>query len=169
MPPELAPYAPYIWALVAAIVVFRLIRRAKPRRLRIERMWIAPSLILAGVALSFAVQPPPHLALFLAEIAGLGAGVAFGWWRGATTRIAIDPDTHELTSQASIGGLLVLGGVVLLRYGLRDLAWQNAAAWQVTPIEIADVSLLFAAGLVCVQRLEMWLRARKLLAAARGD
>lgn len=160
--------APYVWVAVALAVGVRLLWRSKPKRLRIERMWIVPSLILAGVALSFAVQPPPHLGLFLAETAALVVGSALGWWRGATTRITIDPETHDLTSQASMIGMALIGGVVLLRFGLRDLAWQHATAWRVTPIEIADVSLLFAAGLVCIQRLEMWLRARKLLADARG-
>lgn len=160
--------APFIWVAVALVVGLRMLWRTKPKRLRIERMWITPALILLGVAVSFAVQPPPHLGLFLAEVAGLAVGSALGWWRGASTRITIDPETHELTSQASMIGMALIGGVVLLRFGLRDLAWKHQAAWQVTPIEIADVSLLFAAGLVCVQRLEMWLRARKLLADAKS-
>jgi hypothetical protein len=165
MPGDLSPY---VWVLVVLAVGLRLLWRAKPKRLRIERMWITPSLILAGVAVSFAVQPIPRLPLFLAETAGLAVGSGVGWWRGATTRITIDPETHELTSQASVLGMALIVGVVGLRFALRDLAWTNAAAWRITPIEIADVSLLFAAGLVCIHRLEMWLRARRLLANARS-
>lgn len=160
--------APYVWVAVALAVGVRLLWRAKPKRLRIERMWIVPALILAGVALSFAVQPPPHLPLFLAEAAALAVGAGLGWWRGATTCISVDPESHELTSQASMIGMALIAGVVLVRFGLRDFAWKHQADWRVTPIEIADVSLLFASGLICVQRLEMWLRARRLLAQARG-
>lgn len=157
---------PYVWLLIVLAIGARFFFRFKPRPLRIERMWIAPSLILAGMVLAFAVQPPPRLALFAAEVAALAAGSAAGWWRGATTRIVVDPETHELTSQASMLGMALLGGVVLIRFGLRDFAWQHAADWRITPIEIGDVSLLFATGLLCIQRLEMWIRARKLLAEA---
>lgn len=160
--------APYVWVSVAVAVGLRILWRSKPRRLRIERMWIVPALILTGVVLSFVVQPPPHLALFLAETAALVVGSALGWWRGASTRITIDPETHELTSQASMIGMALIAGVVLVRFGLRDFAWRHQMDWRITPLEIADVSLLFAAGLVCIQRLEMWLRARKLLADTRG-
>jgi hypothetical protein len=161
---EASAVAPYVWILVLGIVAFRLIRRLKPRPLRIERMWITPALILSLVALSFAIQPPPRLAVMLAGLASMALGAGLGWWRGAATRIEIDPQTRELTSQASALAMLVILGVIALRIGLRELAVENAAAWSLTPLEIADVSLLFAAGLVCVQRLEMWLRARRLLA-----
>lgn len=165
---EASAVAPYVWLVVLAVVAYRLIRRLKPRPLRIGRMWITPALILSLVALSFAVQPPPRLAVVLAGLVALAAGAGLGWWRGATTRIEIDPKTRELTSQASAFGMLLILGVIALRIGLRQLAGENALAWGVTPLEIADVSLLFAAGLVCVQRLEMWLRARRLLAETPG-
>lgn len=167
---QLPPHAmPYVWAAVAALIAVRLFWRGRRRRFRIERMWIAPSLILAGVVLSLAVQPPPHLPLLIAEVLALGVGSGLGWWRGATTRIHVDPESHELSSQSSIIGMALIGAVVLLRVSLRDYAATHAAAWKVTPIEIADVSLLFAAGLLCVQRLEMWLRARRLLDATRSS
>lgn len=164
------PYVmpPYAWVAIVAVVLVRFLWRAKPRPLRIERMWITPSLILAGVVLSFAVQAPPHLPLLIAEVIALAVGSGLGWWRGATTRITIDPGSHELTSQSSAIGMALIAAVILLRIGQRDYAASHASAWKVTPIEIADVSLLFAAGLVCVQRLEMWLRVRRLLAAARS-
>jgi len=84
MQPEAPPYA---WVVIALAIGARLLWRAKPKPLRIERMWIVPALILTGVALSFAVQPPPHLALLLAEAAALIVGSGLGWWRGATTRM----------------------------------------------------------------------------------
>jgi hypothetical protein len=161
--------SPYVWVAVAVVVGIRLFWRTKPRPLRIERMWIMPALILAGVAFSFAAQPPPRLPILAAELIALAAGSGLGWWRGATTRISVDPESHALTSQPSRLGLALVAGVVLLRLSLRDYAAAHATAWRVTPIEIADISLPFAAGLVCVQRLEMWLRARRLLAQARGN
>lgn len=44
-----------------------------------------------------------------------------------------------------------------------------AVALHVTPMQLADVFLLLAVGLVCAQRAEMWLRARSLLRTARAS
>jgi hypothetical protein len=43
----------------------------------------------------------------------------------------------------------------------------HAAELHVSPVVIADACLMPAAGLVCAQRLEIWLRASRLLAEVR--
>lgn len=157
----------YLVPLIAIVVI--VLRGVRTRILRIERMWITPALILLAVVLTFVVQPPPRLPVLVAEAFVLGMGAGMGWWRGRTTEIRIDPATHALTSKASPLGMALIAGVFLLRFSFRDYALGHAGQLRVTPVEIADVFLLFAASLVCTQRLEMWIRARRLVAAATTD
>lgn len=159
-----------IWTYLGPMIVIALVawRATRTRTLRVERMWIVPALILVGVGMSLRAQGAPTGALLGAEAIALILGGALGWWRGRTTTITVDPATHALTSRASPIGLLLIGGLFLVRVGLRGYASTHAAQWHVTPLQVADVFLLFAVGLVCAQRIEMWIRARRLLEAARA-
>lgn len=157
-----------VWAYLVPLIAIAIIvlRGARTRSLRIERMWFAPAIILFLVGVSVAYVPPRSFAVLTAEVFALGVGAGFGWWRGKTTTIAVDEATHALTSRASPLGMALVAGLFLIRFALRDYAAEHAAQWHVRPAEIAEAFLLFAAGLVCAQRLEMWIRARRLLAAA---
>jgi len=169
MPPE--PVASGAWTYLAPLMVLGVaaLRTLRPRKLRIERMWIMPVLILLAVALSLRAQGPQDIQLMIAEAFAFGLGGGVGWWRGRTTNIMIDPGTHDLSSRASPIGLALIAGLVLIRFALRNYADGHLHELHVTPVQVADVFLLFAAGLICVQRLEMWLRARRLLRAARAS
>jgi hypothetical protein len=109
----------------------------------------------------------------LIAIAGLivvlGLGGLAGWFRGRFTQISVDPDSHELTSKASPVALVLIAGLFVLRYGLRLYVEQDGAAGSPGRLNagaaaLTDGLLLFSVGVVGVQRLEMWLRARRLLA-----
>jgi hypothetical protein len=106
--------------------------------------------------------------MMVVDIAALAIGAAFGWWRGRFTRIAVNRETHALTSQASPLGMLLILAIFGLRMGVRTLAAQNASALHVSVVDITDAFLLLAVGLVCAQRLEMALRANRLLLEARS-
>lgn len=151
----------YLIPIIAIVVI--VLRGVRTRALRIERMWITPALILLTVMAAFAIQPPPRFIILIAEFFALGVGSGIGWWRGRTTQIILDPETRALSSKASPIGMALIAGVFLLRIAFRDYATAHAGDMDIAPIEVADVLLLFAAGLVCVQRVEMWIRARKLL------
>lgn len=156
----------YLAPLIAIVII--VLRGVRERTLRIERMWIMPALILSVVAMSLTAQPPSTFAILVVDVFALGAGLGFGWWRGRTTQITIDPATHALTSRASPLGMALIAGLFLVRFALRDYAASHAAQWRVRPADLAEMFLLFAAGLVCAQRLEMWIRARRLLRQARA-
>lgn len=160
---------PWTYLVPVIAVAIMVLRGTRTRRLRIERMWIMPTLILAAVILSLSIQTAPRLPVLAAEMFALGMGAGMGWWRGRTTYIAIDPATHAVTSKASPLGMALLAGVFLLRFSFRDYAMGHASDLHVTPVEITDIFLLFAAGLVCAQRLEMWIRAQRLLMAAQAS
>lgn len=157
-----APYA--IVALVLYVVVRRNLR---PRPLKIERMWFYPVLVGAAAVSTLASQPPPLTAVSIAAIAAaLIVGVLVGWQRGRLTHITIDPATHDLTSKTSPVGM----ALVLALFGLKFVL-RAAPIGKDLPLSAAvltDASLLFATGLMVAQRLEMWIRARGLLAEAQA-
>lgn len=155
-----------------AVLGLVLLRNRRGRRLRLEWMWVMPliiTLICGGVlwrGLSTGMEVGPVAGLAFA--ASLIAGGAVGWWRGSLMTITIDPATESLTSQASPIGLLLIAGVFLARYALRLWLDANPGVLGVSGYIISDAFLLFAAGLVVTQRVEMWLRARRQLAIARA-
>ncbi|HLZ75938.1 hypothetical protein [Phenylobacterium sp.] len=173
MPPTSAngsPWATLIPIAIAMAVV--ILRNSRARRLRIEAMWIAPVIIVAmiGVALwaesrasvarggaGFALTP---LNIGL-DIAGVIAGALLGWWRARFTSITIDPATHELTSRASPLGMVVILGILVIRTAVRTYATGGALGEWAAPV--ADALLVMSVGLVCAQRLEIYIRANRLL------
>jgi len=165
-PPPTAP----AWAALAPLVAIALVilRNARARRLRIEGLWVSPVLILALVGLSFSQQAMPTPLMLGLDIAALVVGAGLGWWRARFTTITVDPATHELTSRASPLGMLVILGVFALRYGIRMYAAESATTLGVSANAIADAALVVSVGLVCAQRLEIALRATRLLNEARA-
>jgi hypothetical protein len=156
--------------IALGFIAIALLRNARARRLRVERLWIAPLLILlaAVMALGFGQQHAPRPLMIGVYVLAAAAGAAMGWWRGRFTQITVDPQTHELTSRASPIGMVLILAIFAIRMGLRTLFAQNASALHVSVIEIGDAFLLLAVGLVCAQRLEIALRATRLLNEARA-
>jgi len=159
-----------MWTYLIPLIAIGLVilRNSQARRLRVETLWIMPVVIivLIGLALSQEGMPTP---LFMAiDIAALAAGAVLGWWRGRLTNITVNPETHDLTSRASPIGMLLILGIFALRYGIRMYASQGAASSGLPVNAIADAALVVTVGLVCAQRLEIALRASRLLAEARA-
>lgn len=152
-----------------AFVALAIFRNLRTRRLRVERLWLAPVLIIVGAGFALRYQPPSTPAMAGVDVLAVMVGAALGWWRGRFTTITVDPATHVLTSRASPAGLLLLLVVFALRFGLRGFASANAGVLHVSVVEITDAFLLLAVGIVCTHRLEMALRATRLLKAASRD
>jgi hypothetical protein len=166
-----SPPPPGAWTFLVPLVAvgLLLLRNARERRLRVERLWISPTVILGFAALLLVQQPPPSAGLVALFAAALGLGALGGWWRGRLTHIVVDPETHELTSRASPLGMLLILGIFAVRYALRSLGDVTAGLLHVSVLQITDILMLLAVGLVCTQRLEMALRANRLLEAARAE
>jgi hypothetical protein len=163
-----APSGPWTYLVPLIVVGLIILRNGRARRLRIETLWIAPVLILALVALAFSQEKALTPAMLGIDLAALAVGAVLGWWRGRTTHIAVDPQTHELTRRASPVGMLLILALFALRYGIRYYATQNAGALHVSVNVVADAALAMTVGLVCAQRLEIVLRATRLLNEARA-
>ncbi|RAK52072.1 CcdC protein domain-containing protein [Phenylobacterium deserti] len=157
---------PYLIPLV--IIALALLRNARSRRLRVERLWVGPVLILLAAALAITHTPSPGFVTFTAWSLAFIAGSALGWWRGRFTHITVDAETHALTSRTSPLGLLLILAVFAIRALLRGALADNAASLHVSLAEISDGFLLFAVGVVCTHRLEIALRATRLLKEARA-
>jgi len=163
-----SPMGPWAYLIPLIAVGMVILRNARARRLRIETLWIAPVLILALVGLSLAQEKAPTPAMLAIDLVALAVGALLGWWRARLTKISVDPQTHQLTSRASPIGMLVILALFALRYGVRAYATENAGALHVSVNLVADAALVMTVGLVCAQRLEIALRASRLLAEARA-
>jgi hypothetical protein len=159
----------WVYLFPLAVIGVVILRNTRARALRIERLWVAPVMILAVIALSFSQQGIPDPLAAGLDLAALVVGAGLGWWRGRFTQISVDPATHALTSRASPLGMLLILAIFAIRYGLRAYAAQNADSLHLSVTVITDAALLISAGLVCAQRLEIALRANRLLTEARAS
>jgi hypothetical protein len=154
-----------IGVIVALGVI--LLRNSRPRRLRIERLWIRPALFIALLGATIAAGRPPLTAVNIAILAAaLVLGCALGWQRGRFMRIELDPATHELTSRASPIGVVFILALLVGRLGLRGLLSRSGPVAGVSALVVADALIFLAVGIMVTQGVEMWLRARRLLAEA---
>lgn len=164
--------APHGWlqyaipfVVLAVVFAVRWRRMSQDRPLKLERLWVVPALYTALAVAVFATNPPPpRIWAFSAVALVLGAGV--GWMRGRSMRITVDPETHRLNHRASPAALVFLAVLILLRQAMRDPAVDLAL--DMDALAVADIAIALGVGLFAAQRLEMWLRGRRLLAEVRG-
>lgn len=150
-------------AIFVLVFAFRARRLSQLRPLRIERLWIFPAIYLV-VCIGMLVQfPPTPVGWGLCAVA-LAVGAALGWQRGKTMRITVDPETHQLNQKASLAGIAFLFGIV----GLRAAARAGSSALHLNVAMLTDMLVVLALGLFAVQRVEMYLRATRLLDEARA-
>lgn len=146
-----------------AVLTLRLRSAGKIRPLKLERLWIVPALYFAAAVMMF-VQLPPRGWVALASAIGLAIGAAVGWQRGKMMHIHVDPETHALNQKASPAAMAFLIVLILVRAGARSLL---GARSHVSPAMLTDPLIAFALGMFSLTRLEMYLRAKRLLNEAR--
>lgn len=157
----------WIAPLILLLVIYRIRRSSQERALKIERLWVIPALLLIAGAVTIWQTPIAGLG-WLWLIPTFAVGAALGYWRGRFTVVTIDPETHKLTSRTSAVGLYLVIGVLAIRIALRAFVAAEASAMHLNVALFTDAFLIFAVGLIAAQRLEIWIRARKLLTQARA-
>lgn len=161
-------------AVIPVVLVLVLLRNRRRRVLRPQLLWIMPAivgpLILLGVwgstrAVGASPFGPDAWALLLA---GAVLGGVAGWWRGKTITIEQEPD-GSLRSQASFLGLVLVVALFAFRGVLRPLIESHAAQWRLNALAVTEAFLVFALALIVLQRVEMYIRARRILAGGGDD
>ena len=153
------------YAITAAIIIIVLaIRMGKMRPLNLGSLWVVPAIYLVVAALMF-VQLPPTGWVAVASGAGLLIGAAVGWQRGKMMHIEVDPETHALNQKASPAAMIFLIALIVVRMTARGIIGEEGG---VSPAMLTDPLIAFALGMFTIQRVEMYLRAKRLLEEARG-
>ena len=151
--------------VIAVVLALRFRSMSKERPLKVGTLWVGPVIYLVLVGSMVATLKPPPIGWDL-MIAGLGIGAAVGWRRGKLIRIQRNPDNGELTQKASPLAMLLLLALVVLKFGARSIFGDTAATQPgSSAILMTDAFLGFALGLLTATRVELYLRARRLLAA----
>lgn len=150
-------------AVFVVIFGLRARRMSQMRPLKLERLWIVPAIYLAIVAANF-IAKPPTLAAWIAAAIALLLGAALGWQRGRMMQIHVDPETHALNQKGSPLAILFLLAIVLIKLAAQG----EGAALGFDVTLVTDAALAFALGMFTMTRVEMYLRAKQMLNAARG-
>ena len=151
--------------IIVVIMALRFRNVGKLRPLKLEMLWIVPAIYLVATVATFVARPPVGMAWLWIAVA-LAGGAALGWQRGKTMHIAVDPETHALNQRASPAAILFIVVLVLVRNGAGVLARDHILPFDI--MTITDVLMALGLGMFTVQRIEMFLRARRLLGEARA-
>jgi membrane protein CcdC involved in cytochrome C biogenesis len=150
--------------IIVVIMALRMRGMSKMRPLKLGSLWIVPAVYLVVAALMF-IQLPPGGWVAIASAIGLAIGAAVGWQRGKMMQIHVDPQTHALNQKASPAAMFFLIALIVIRAGARSVLGQTGG---VSPAMLTDPLIAFALGMFTLTRLEMYLRAKRLLEEARG-
>jgi hypothetical protein len=157
--------------IVVVILAFRLRSMSRSRPLRLEWLWVTPAILTALTVLTLYFTPgtPPPEGLDWAWLGGgFVLGAVIGWWRGKMMHITVDPETHALNTKASPAALIFIVGLLVVRSVLRGVAMSESSTLHLSVAAITGAFLTLAIGLFGVARLEMAIRATRLLKEARA-
>lgn len=158
-----ATLLPFVIMAVVLALRFRSMGRERP--LKLGTLWIVPVVYALIAGSMFMALPPPLVGWGIVAFA-IGIGAVAGWHRGKLIRIERNSETGELRQRASPLAMLLLLGIVALKLGARAIFGDTAAAHPGSgALLLTDAFVGFALGLLSATRLELYLRARRILAA----
>lgn len=153
------------FVIIAAVIAFRLRTMSRERPLKLGTLWIAPVVYLLLMAWILFALPPTELGWGLLAL-GLVVGGVLGWHRGKLIRIDRNPESGELRQKASPLAMILLLALIVLKLGARAIFGETAAGHPASgAMLLTDGFIGFALGLLSATRLELYLRAQRLLAA----
>jgi NAD/NADP transhydrogenase beta subunit len=151
------------FAVIVVVLALRLRSMSRERPLKLGTLWVVPAIyvVIAGSMILTLTPPPLGWGLMLV---GLAVGIGVGWHRGKLIRIERNPDTGELRQKASPVAMLLIVAIIVLKVGARAIFGESAADHpSSSAMLLTDAFLGFALGLLSATRLEIYLRARRLL------
>ena len=149
-------------AIIAVVFLLRGRRMMRMRPLKLEQLWIVPALYLVITVVVFSFKLPSPTGWLVALLA-LAVGAGIGWYRGKLTAIHVDPETHALNQRASPLAMLFLLAIILVK----SAAQGEGRTMHLDVSLVTDAALALALGMFTVSRVEMYLRGKRLLVAAR--
>jgi len=177
MPPDhpLAPFAPLLpflpLLIVLPILYVRMRKLMRPQPLKLKRLWIRPAILAAVAALVVWAPRPGMTRHFTAGewaillLAGIIGAVA-GWHFGRSMTIEVHPEDGTLMVRGGQAAMLILLALILGRSSL-NAGLQMGGAWHLDVLLITDGLIVFTAALFTVRSIEMYLRARRVMDAAK--
>jgi len=154
---------PFVILVVVLSLRLRLMSRERP--LRVQTLWVVPVIYILLAGSMLLTLPPPPVGWGLVVV-GTAIGAAVGWHRGKLIRIHRDEQTGELRQKASPIALLLLAALVVLKLGTRAIFGETSAGHPGSgALLLTDAFIGFALGLLSATRLELYLRAQRVLAA----
>jgi hypothetical protein len=149
--------------IIAIVLALRFRSMSRERPLKLKSLWIVPTVYLLLAGSMLVALPPPLMGWGLVAL-GLALGLVVGWHRGKLIRIERNAETGELRQRASPLAMLLLVALVVLKLGARQVFGASAATQPGSgAMLLTDAFLGFALGLLSATRLELYLRARRLL------
>jgi len=152
------------FVIIAVVVAFRFRSMSKERPLNPGTLWIVPLVYLLLIGSTLFALPPQPAGWGLAGL-GVAIGAVVGWHRGKLIRIERNSETGLLSQKASPLAMLLLVALVVLKLGARSIFGDSAVAHPGSAaLLLTDAFIGFALGLLSATRLELYLRARRIIA-----
>jgi hypothetical protein len=153
------------FVIIAVVLALRFRSMSRERPLNVGTLWVVPVIYVLLVGSMLLALPPAPSGWGLVAV-GLVLGAVLGWHRGKLIRIERNAETGKLSQRASPVAMLLLGALVVLKLGARAIFGDSAAAHPSSgAMLLTDAFIGFALGLLSATRLELYLRARRILAA----
>jgi hypothetical protein len=153
------------FVIIAVVLALRFRSMSRERPLNVGTLWVVPVIYLLLVGSMLLALPPAPSGWGLVAV-GVVLGAVLGWHRGKLIRIERNAETGKLSQRASPVAMLLLGALVVLKLGARAIFGDSAAAHPSSgAMLLTDAFIGFALGLLSATRLELYLRARRILAA----
>ncbi|WGM39404.1 CcdC protein domain-containing protein [Caulobacter sp. NIBR1757] len=160
-------WGPIIGIGVAVVIMSLRARSGQARPINFITLWVVPLTLFAGLV---AMTATSHLrGLDYAWVVGAFAiGGALGWQRGRMMPIHVDPETGKPMIKTSVAALVFILGLMAVRLLMRQVLQAEAGALHINPLLVTDGFMALAVGLLGVSRIEMFIRARRLIAEHRA-
>jgi hypothetical protein len=158
--------------ILLPLLYFRLRKMSRPQPLKLKLLWIRPAVILMAAGLVLwapGQQAARHLAPqdWLILAIGGAVGAVAGWYWGRTMKIEVHPEDGTLMVRGGQAALLVMVVLILFRTGLRTGLAVEGQAWHLDVLLLSDASIVFTALLFTLRSIEMYIRARAVMAAPK--
>jgi len=153
------------FVIIAVVLALRLRSMSRERPLKVATLWVVPVVYVLLVGWMLFALPPTVAGWSLVAV-GVVIGAVLGWHRGKMISIERNAETGELRQKASPVAMLLLVALIVLKMGARAIFGENAATQPGSnPMLMTDAFIGFALGLLSATRLELYLRAKRLLAS----